>query len=106
MNLINKLSTIIFLAIYNNNLLAQNCDPSDQACLTAPEGILSGNAKVDQAMTFINWMFFSVSMGGAIVFGMKAAKKLSDEQWGPAIGPMAGSILCGLTTYVAFSIIN
>lgn len=106
MNTINKLSTIIFLAVYNANLLANDCNTNEQACLSKPDGILSNNAKVGDSVEFFNWLLFSISMGGAIIFGIKAARKLSDEQWFPALGPMLGSVLCGLTTYIAFSVIN
>lgn len=106
MKRIRNLSYYLLALLMTNKVFAQTCDPSDQACLTAPEGILSGNAKAGQAMTFFNWVLFSVSMAGAIIFGMKAAKKLSDEQWVSSLGPMFGSLLCGITTYVAYSVVN
>ena len=106
MNQLNKVSIIIFLFIYNNNIFSQNCGANEQACLTKPTGILSGNTKVGDSVTFFNWLLFSASMAGAIIFGIKAARKLSDEQWFPALGPMLGSLVCGLATYIASSVIN
>ena len=87
-------------------LFAQVCDPQDQACLTAPEGILKGSAKAGDAVNLLNWLLFSASMVGAISFGMKAAKRMSDEQWFGALGPGLGAVTCGITTYVAYSIIK
>jgi hypothetical protein len=92
--------------LVSSPLFAQVCDPQDQACLTAPEGILRGSAKASDAVNLLNWLLFSASMVGAISFGMKAAKRMSDEQWFGALGPGLGAVTCGITTYVAYSIIK
>jgi hypothetical protein len=94
------------LAMFMTSDLMAQCDPSKQACVGAPEGILSGNEKITGAATFLNWLLFSASMVGAIVFGIRAAKKLSDEQWFSALGPGVGSMVCGLVTYISFTVIN
>ena len=92
--------------IATTKIYAQVCDPQDQACLTAPEGILKGSTKATDAVNLLNWLLFSASMVGAISFGMKTAKRMSDEQWFGALGPGLGAITCGITTYVAYSIIK
>ncbi len=92
--------------IATSKLYAQVCDPQDQACLTAPEGILKGSTKATDAINLLNWLLFSASMVGAISFGMKTEKRMSDEQWFGALGPGLGAITCGITTYVAYSIIK
>jgi len=72
--------TLYFSAIIaTSKLYAQVCDPQDQACLTAPEGILKGSTKATDAINLLNWLLFSASMVGAISFGMKTAKRMSDE---------------------------
>ena len=101
-----NLPYVILAMIVTSNLYADICDPVDQACLSAPQGILSGNVKAGQAVSFINWLLMSVSMVGVIVFGMKAARKMSDEQWFSALGPGVGAIVCGLTTYIAYSVVK
>ncbi len=103
---IQYLSFSLFMLVLNSKVFAQVCDPQDQACLTAPEGILKGSAKANEAVNLLNWLLFSASMIGAISFGMKAAKRMSDEQWFGALGPGLGAITCGITTYVAYSIIK
>lgn len=107
MKKIKNLPYIALALLVHSDLMAQakkTCDSSDQACLTAPEGLLTGNAKATSAIQFFNWILFSVSMVGAITFGIKAAKKMSDEQWFGALGPGLASVVCGLATYIAFSV--
>lgn len=102
---INFICALLFL-VCSESVLAQVCDPQDQACLSAPEGILKGSSKAAEAVSLLNWLLFSASMIGAIAFGMKAARRMSDEQWFGALGPGLGAITCGITTYIAYSIIQ
>lgn len=103
---IQNLTIYLSALLVSSPIYAQVCDPQDQACLSAPEGILKGSSKAAEAVSLLNWLMFSASMIGAIAFGMKAARRMSDEQWFGALGPGLGAVTCGITTYIAYSIIQ
>ncbi|MBF0206346.1 MAG: hypothetical protein HQK53_05600 [Oligoflexia bacterium] len=74
------------------------------ASLDAPEGILKNNVKVKDTTTTMNWILKSVALVMTIIFGINAGKKLNDEQYTGAIGPILGAVLAGTATFLAYSI--
>jgi len=98
-----SLSTTLFLA--SEKALAA-CDPNTQGCISTPEGILAQSDKTKGIADFFNWILLSAALIGCIVFGVKAAKKLNDEDFTGAIGPFLGSMLSGIISFVAYTVVS
>lgn len=100
-------SLLAFLSIFPLTSNAQTCSGEgsvSKACIKNPEGLLAGNEKAAKSVSLVNWVFGAVSLAGAIMFGMKGAKKLSDEDYVASVGPFSGAIICGITLWLAGSI--
>lgn len=82
------------------------CDSATQGCISTPEGLLSNSDKIKGATGTFNWILLSVSLTACIVFAIKAGKKLHDEDFVGAIGPFLGSLVAGLTPFIAKLIVK
>ncbi len=98
-----SLSTILYLA---SKKAFAACDPNTQGCISAPQGILAQSNKAKGIADFFNWILLSAALVGCIVFGVKAAKKLNDEDFTGAIGPFLGSMLSGIISFVAYTVVS
>jgi len=113
-NLIFSLIASFLLILSGPSLLANDppenngsitCASGSRSCITEDKGILKGG-KTKAAIQTVNWLLLTASLMGCIMFGIKASKKLSDEQYVGALGPGLGSMLCGLMGFIAYTIMS
>lgn len=76
-----------------------------KACLTAPAGTLKDSQKTKDFVTFMQWALFLGGAVACVMFGLKCASKISDEQWRESLGPGVGSFIAGAMSFIAFKFI-
>ena len=104
-----KMAYFALGAMFYNSAIANTTacgTDGKKACVSNPGGIISENAKIKGAVEALNWVLAGAAVIGAIVFGIKAAKELSDNRYVEAIGPGAGAVVCGAVLYIAYSFVK
>lgn len=81
-------------------------EDSIKAKIESPEGLMRNNTKIKDAADTLNWVVSSVCLLATIFFGVNAGKKLNDEQYTSAVGPLVGAVVAGTATFLAHSIMN
>lgn len=101
-----KFCSIIYLvgvSIFNANAV---CDPTREACLSNPTGILSTSTKVEGATASFQWILTGVTIVGTVGFLVNAGKKLNDQDYMGALGPLAGACVCGISSFIAHALLG
>ena len=81
------------------------CDPSKQACLSNPEGIFNNDKSIN-AVNGMSWLLSGIAIVGTLVFLLNAGKKLNEQDYAGSVGPFIGSMLCGISSYLAFNFLS
>ena len=77
---------------------------AERAQIGKVEGLLKDNEKANAAIEMLNWGMVAVSVAACFAFGIKATKKLSDEDFVGAAGPGLASVLAGIIGYIVYSL--
>ncbi len=77
-----------------------------KVCIAAPAGILASSTKASSLVTTLNWFLLAGSIVCCVIFFLKCASRLSDDQYKEAIGPGLGAGLAGLTLYIAYQLVK
>jgi len=104
----NAIYFLVFSALfYVDSVFANSSGNPTLSFLTPPaKNTFFGHDKFTRAMASMNWVIMTICLVACVSFGIKAAKKISEEQWFSALGPLTGSFVAGIAGYIARNIAN